>query len=183
MYHIKKDKRAEASTKLICQAYIELLKSKDYSEITISDIQHVSGVSRSTFYRNFDTPNDIIKLLCDRGFDEIFDRKNGLLVSVNCFNYWFDNSDVLEMLIKTGQMDYFAQTFASHLIESGLLKNHMNSEANYHYLSYGLSYAMAGFLSGWISRGRKETKAELLKYIIHSMKNLKPATLISLGPK
>jgi len=180
MYHIKNDKRSEASSEQISQAYIELLKTKDYRDITVSDIHHVSGISRSTFYRNFDTPDDIIKLLCDKGFDKIFESKYGLRISINCFNYWYDNSEILEMLMKAGQMDYFSQTFAAHLIDSGLLQKELGSDADYHYLAYMLSYSMAGFLSAWISRGRKETKAELLKCVLHSIKTLKPAMLISL---
>lgn len=180
MYHIRNDRRAEASAKRICDAFIELTETKKVAEISISDIRRVSGVSRSTFYRSFDTPEDVIRLMCSRSFDEIFRLKNGLLVSVNCFNYWFDNSRVLELIIEAGQLDYFAQTFASHLIESGLLQKHGLSSEDYHYFSYMLSYAMAGFLSGWIARGRRETKAELLKCVLSSIKTLKPALLISL---
>ena len=181
MYHIKKDKRSEKSTDLISKAYLELLKTNNYQEITVSDIQRISGASRSTFYRNFDTPDDIIRLMCDKGFDEIFKSKNGLLISVNCFNYWFDNSNILEVLIKTGHMDYFSQTFANHLINSNILQKYMSNDNEYRYFSFMLSYAMAGFLSGWIANGRKETKSELFKIIVHSIKTLKPAMLISSG--
>lgn len=180
MYHIKNDRRAVASAKRISDAFIELTQKKKVCEISISDIQRVSGVSRSTFYRSFDTPEDVIRLMCSQSFDEIFSLKNGLLVSVNCFNYWFDNSRVFELIIEAGQLDYFTQTFASHLIESALLQKHGLSAADYHYFSYMLSYAMAGFLSGWIARGRKETKAELLKCVLGPVKTLKPAMLASL---
>ncbi len=71
MYHIKHDKRAESSVELICTAVLELLETKPLGEITISDVQRRSTVSRSTFYRNFDSLEDVLALLCDRGFDEI----------------------------------------------------------------------------------------------------------------
>ena len=54
MYHIKEDKRAQASVELICDGLKRCLKEKSFESVTISDIQRVSGVSRSTFYRNFD---------------------------------------------------------------------------------------------------------------------------------
>ena len=54
MYHIKEDKRAKASVELICDGLKRCLKEKSFESVTISDIQRVSGVSRSTFYRNFD---------------------------------------------------------------------------------------------------------------------------------
>ena len=180
MYHIKNDKRAERSSELICNALSQLMQTKNYYDITISDIQQASGVSRSTIYRNFDTPDDILRLICDKGFDEIFSRKNGLYVSINCFNYWYDNSGVLEAMMRAGHVDYFAQAFNKHLTESGLLRKHLNSEEEYHYFSSMLSYAMVGALTAWIERGRKETKKELMQYIIRSANALKPAMLVGL---
>ena len=180
MYHIKKDKRAERSAELICNAIEKLMQDKDYQDITISDIQHASGVSRSTFYRNFDTQDDVLRLMCDRGFDEVFSKKNGLIVSVNCFNYWYDNSDILEALMKAGHVDYFAQAFNAHLIERNILIKHLNSEAEYQYFSSLLSYGIVGILTAWIERGRKESKAELMPIVVRTIKALKPAMLIGL---
>lgn len=65
MYHIKEDKRAKASVELICGGLKRCLKEKSFESVTISDIQRVSGVSRSTFYRNFDRMEDVLALMCD----------------------------------------------------------------------------------------------------------------------
>lgn len=54
MYHIKNDKRARASTELICAGLLACMKEKPFARITITDVQRASTVSRSTFYRNFD---------------------------------------------------------------------------------------------------------------------------------
>lgn len=72
MYHIKEDKRAQASVELICDGLKRCLKEKSFESVTISDIQRVSGVSRSTFYRNFDRMEDVLALMCDRVFEEAF---------------------------------------------------------------------------------------------------------------
>lgn len=72
MYHIKEDKRAKASVELICDGLKRCLKEKSFESVTISDIQRVSGVSRSTFYRNFDRIEDVLALMCDRVFEEAF---------------------------------------------------------------------------------------------------------------
>ena len=49
MYHIKDDKRCEKSTELIISSVMELTKEKTLNEITISDVQERSTVSRATF--------------------------------------------------------------------------------------------------------------------------------------
>ena len=72
MYHIKEDKRAKASVELICDGLKRCLKEKSFESVTISDIRRVSGVSRSTFYRNFDRIEGVLALMCDRVFEEAF---------------------------------------------------------------------------------------------------------------
>ena len=77
MYHIKEDKRAKASVELICDGLKRCLKEKSFESVTISDIQRVSGVSRSTFYRNFDrqTRNEIINsYIFRRAYPEICEK-------------------------------------------------------------------------------------------------------------
>lgn len=62
MYHIKNDKRAQASTELICAGLLACMKEKPFARITITDVQRASTVSRSTFYRNFDCLEDVLAL-------------------------------------------------------------------------------------------------------------------------
>ena len=78
MYHIKNDKRARASTELICAGLLACMKEKPFARITITDVQRASTVSRSTFYRNFDCLEDVLALLCDRGFQAVFSEYNAL---------------------------------------------------------------------------------------------------------
>lgn len=44
----------------IMEAFILLLEEKSFSEITIKEITKKAGVNRSTYYRNFDSKEDII---------------------------------------------------------------------------------------------------------------------------
>ena len=72
MYHIKNDKRAQTSAELICAGLLACMREKPFARITITDVQRASTVSRSTFYRNFDGLEDVLALLCDRGFQTVF---------------------------------------------------------------------------------------------------------------
>ena len=97
MYHIKNDKRAQASSELICAGLLACMKEKPFARITITDVQHASTVSRSTFYRNFDCLEDVLALLCDRGFQAGFSvRKKSRRVSPperrKKVEYFFDRS-------------------------------------------------------------------------------------------
>ena len=46
----------------IIESLLTLMKKKDYQSITITDITNKAGVNRVTFYRNFNSKDDIIKI-------------------------------------------------------------------------------------------------------------------------
>ena len=125
MYHIKNDKRARASTELICAGLLACMKEKPFARITITDVQRASTVSRSTFYRNFDCLEDVLALLCDRGFQAVFSEYNALppeqrgSLAKAVFQYWFRNSAVLEALVQIRRTDIL---FDSLRRSSGLIR-------------------------------------------------------------
>lgn len=162
MYHIKQNKRAEASLELICTAVLELLGEMPFNEISISDVQRRSTVSRSTFYRNFDSLDDVLSLLCDRGFDEI-STGGGAPVYLRVFHYWFNNPVVLEALVLNGKTDILAESLKKLLLRSKELPR--MDEARLDYFAANIGYVMAGILATWLHRGRRESEAELAEIL------------------
>lgn len=60
--HMNKFEIKKENTKAkIKDAFIELLKHKNYDEIDISEICEMAKVNRSTFYRNFNNTDEIIQ--------------------------------------------------------------------------------------------------------------------------
>lgn len=62
------EKQKEQSKKWIASAFFTLLKNKDYTAVTVSEIAKKADLSRRTFYRLFDCKQDIIEYM----FEEIF---------------------------------------------------------------------------------------------------------------
>ncbi len=56
---------------LIREAFIRLMERKSYMDITVSDIVREAGVARVSFYRNFNSINDIIDDIADEIADEL----------------------------------------------------------------------------------------------------------------
>lgn len=71
MYHIVNDARAKRSADLLVAATITLTNQKPLNELSIAELQRESTVSRSTFYRLFDTPADVLAYACDQMVSEI----------------------------------------------------------------------------------------------------------------
>ena len=52
-------------------AIILLMKDKDFDKIRISDIAKKAGVSRSAFYRNYESKEELVKSACQLISDEL----------------------------------------------------------------------------------------------------------------
>ena len=71
MYHISTDKRAQKSAALIWQGMEQYLQEKPFHKLRISDINQKSYVSRATFYRLFDSLQDVLVYQCDRIYSQL----------------------------------------------------------------------------------------------------------------
>lgn len=161
MYHIKTDKRAEKSVELICTGLLACLEQKPFSQISISDIQRASTVSRSTFYRNFDSLDDVLALLCDRGFDEIL-RSGSDALNLAAFHYWYAHGRLLEAILSSGKTAVFTSSLRRCIARAGHVSALFADAARFDYFSSTVAHVMLGILAAWIERGKKESEDELL---------------------
>lgn len=72
---IRSGKKAEITRSQIMNAFITLLKKKEYNRISVRELSETAGIQRSTFYRHFNDMNDLItcleqELLCNMVFYE-----------------------------------------------------------------------------------------------------------------
>ena len=71
MYHISKDKRSRKSAELIWKGMEQCLQEKSFDKLRISDINQKSYVSRATFYRLFDSLQDVLAYECDQIYSQL----------------------------------------------------------------------------------------------------------------
>ena len=58
----------------IIQSLFILMKTKDYTDITIQDITNKAGVNRSTYYRNFSCKENIIETFFNKIMDDYLEE-------------------------------------------------------------------------------------------------------------
>ena len=58
----------------IMDAFMKLMAEKMYMEITVTDIIKKAGVARASFYRNFNSINDVIDALIDELSDDLIEN-------------------------------------------------------------------------------------------------------------
>ncbi len=160
MYHIKHDKRAEASVDLICAGLMDCLAEKSFADITISDIQRASTVSRSTFYRNFDRIEDVLSLMCDRVFEAAF-SSGSEEIRQEVFSQWFKNAEIIETIVQIKRGDLLFESLRRSAARFGRFEGIEQGSQLYNYLISMIASAMMGIIVTWVEHGKKEDESEL----------------------
>ena len=188
MYHIKKDKRTQKSSELIYEGLIKCLETKDFTKITISDIEKYSTVSRATFYRLFDSLEDILSMKCDYCFKEVLENyitkpnmHNEKMDFVKYFfNYWFKHSQLLEILFSINRIDiiYNSITRNSHILTDFYKSKTTISIKNHEYSIAIRTGLFLVILFKWIQNGKKESVDELVDILNSQLMFLSKSDLI-----
>lgn len=95
----------------IYTALLQLMREKDYKEITITDITRKAGVSRMAYYRNYRDKDEILtKRLAKSFLDFVYQLEADLHMPESkfweAFFYHFRNDTVFENIFKAGLTDH-----------------------------------------------------------------------------
>lgn len=150
-------------------ALLQLMKNKELSEISISEIVKVAGVGRSSFYRNFDSKE---QLLCSYIIDlyhDYFLEKNVPLQMADAgqveafllprFNFIKEHRDIFKALHKNGMLYYLFERLEDELI---LLLCGQTEETSSYYRAM-FSGSCAGIIRHWIERDFAESIEEMVR--------------------
>jgi len=71
------DRRQKKTRAAIYSAFTELLKTENYSKITVQEIIDKADIGRTTFYSHFETKDDLLKSLSQDIFEHVFSDELG----------------------------------------------------------------------------------------------------------
>ena len=172
MYHIKSDKRAQASAQLIGNAMMELLKVKNFDAISVSDIQRQSTVGRATFYRLFDNTVDVLSWLCNQIFDTMANRntsptENMVESMISFIGAWMEHEVLLQAIIRSGHIEVIYEMLYRRMKEAGdlLFPDLQLENGKADYLVSIASTALIGGLSAWLKHGKTESAEQVFENI------------------
>ncbi|MCD7775795.1 MAG: TetR/AcrR family transcriptional regulator [Firmicutes bacterium] len=155
------DASNKISRECICIALLYLLKTKDLSRITITELVTRAGVSRATFYRNYDSKEDVLREIEDDTILKIkavmgdFLKPTPYEYFLSVFMKFKDNAGTLKLLMSTC-FNYFA---AEYFRVPEYFEAFTNSRDGYKKAAViGTVFAVA---VRWIAGDMKETPEEL----------------------
>ena len=130
----KKDRRSQRTRQLLSQALVQLIREKDYSAITVSDIIERANVGRSTFYSHYHDKDDLFVSELDRVIELLNHRisdQEGMpfFPSLGLFQHVGQEYELYKSLLWTPGIDLLIkhlQVSLSQRIEQGLHESGKN---------------------------------------------------------
>ncbi|MNM92710.1 hypothetical protein D3C76_889070 [compost metagenome] len=180
MYHIKNDKRSIQTSKFIYNALSSLLEEKKYEDIKITEIIERSQVSRATFYRNYDSLDDILRYELDQKFIKLSEylyanyksnkntnKVHPLSLLKPFLRFWYLDSLILEQLLATNKKEIIIDNIL-RTTKNLLEKSNIEYKENifYDYMLNIRSNIIFSVLETWVLNDKNLSPDELYKLTI-----------------
>lgn len=118
---MKQNKQSERSKQWLIDALLALMETKSYDAITITEITKKAGVARLTFYRHFESKEQILlahfEILFSRFFVELSETPGMDLRAAlcRCFEYWKEDGEIAKLLVRQDLKTLLHQPFGDYL--------------------------------------------------------------------
>lgn len=166
------EKCSESNKKVkqkIIDSLFSLLKEKNFSEISITEIVNHAGVSRQSYYRNFSSKEDII-------LEFYYSVRKELISLFKSYNP-ISNSDIPKILVQIFSQykkyaDYLLVMYNSGFVKEWLeiinenfemIFGDMPSNSLERYYLYATTGAMFNTVIKWLEGGAKESCEDMAK--------------------
>ena len=143
-----------------------LLKEKEYKDISISELCNKAWVSRCTFYRNYKDMDDIIYQYFMRKSKNWWNEnyttflKEEKNVSISLFQYLLSLKEEILLIYQKG----LSHIFEKHIFDSAINgRNSFDKEQSY--LSARVSGLIVGLTNEWVRREMQDTPEYLAKFL------------------
>ena len=153
----------------IIESLFNLMKKTKYTNISITEITEKAGVSRVSFYRNFDSKEDIIKKWISNTTDNFLNNSNISYENDSSKDYFIKLFTHLEKHKDKTTLIYNANL-------SYLLKNEFDNklltiykEKYHNYKSYFIAGGIYNVFYYWLINGYKENPNELAEKLVDLM--------------
>lgn len=167
------ENRKLQSKKLLVNALYQLMEKKPYQEITVTELCKKADVARRTFYRHFQTPNQILEYSVSETAQDFFARRDVLFLSnknfqhltILFFSFWKEHLDMLVLFRKKGLYYYLCDVFSKYLRETILhrLPQEFSEERKKAFLF--ISGGLWQLMDDWLEHGALKSPEEMGVYV------------------
>lgn len=154
----KQDRRSQRTRHSLSEAFVQLLKEKGYSAITVSDLIERANIGRSTFYSHFRDKDDLFVSELDRVIEVLSHHTATqedlpFFPSLELFRHVGEEYELYKALVWTPGIDLLIkhlQKSLSHRIEQGLQKSGSDFEMPAPILATFIAGSYLTLLKWWL---------------------------------
>lgn len=163
-------KKSDRSVKLICNSMFELLKEKNFEDISITELCNKAELARKTFYRNFKSKEDVIKKSIDMMFREFSNEVHidkdieAEKLAYEYFKFWYRRKEFLNLIFENNlfnivncQYDLYMRGFRL------MMKGEEEMSKDLEYFIIFISGGYWNMLQHWVRKGFSDNPEELAK--------------------
>lgn len=174
----KTDAQALRTRQWLLEALVTLMREKPYAQITISELAGRAGVDRRTFYRHYQTKDEVLTGRI-RELAAIYEtvlrsreRMDTQSIALAFFTVCRQNAELLGLLHRHGLLVLLLYEL-NRLFPKFHSKYHTGEDLYAPYgMEYALTYHVGGFwnvLERWLADGMNRTPEELAAMIGHML--------------
>ena len=164
MYYRQKNKTALRSQYMIVDALFILMGRKPFQSITITEICEEAAIGRKTFYRNFETREDVIDLrldlLLEKYREAVKEHEAEERLHLH-FQFIHRHSDLLILLYRNGMIEAVNRKFSVLIPEA--VPVFSEDPVKQEYLLQFVTLGLEGIEEVWIRRGFQESIEEIVE--------------------
>ncbi|MFF2090084.1 TetR/AcrR family transcriptional regulator [Paenibacillus sp. NPDC058174] len=146
------------SQKWIRDSLLQLLKEKPYKKISIKEITEQGDLARQTFYKLFNSKEEILEYHLDHLFHEYLVEIQSLEVATTTelarlyFLFFHNNENFIHQLIENDLINILNQKFHFYLSEIHNVLKHNQSHSDY--ATAFISSGLVGMLVYWFKHNK-----------------------------
>lgn len=178
---MKENQRVTMSKRMLKEALIDTLKRKPLEEITVSEICDSSGINRTTFYRHYNNPTDMIEEIAGEFFEKINEcnqsvYKEGAMSPIfKVIQYVYEHKETSYLISEKSVyqiiMKRFNTSLPDDILKSAMSSNGMDEVEKKYTIKviYASSYTI---MNEWLANGMKEKPETVARIILNVSEKL-----------
>lgn len=160
-----KEKQKESSRRWLVESLLDIMDEKNYTKISISEVAEHAQLSRRTFYRHFDSIDDVLVYYLTKISRELADKFYLGVIAGNgfedfvmiYFEFWNKYKELLRLLQKNQLLYLLQETVLPNLLNS----LETDSNENNNYLFCFLFGGIHNMLIMWVEDGMRKSPLQM----------------------
>ena len=173
MYKRCTTEKAALQQRRIEECLLSVMEDRSYGEITVSSLCEQTGLSRKTFYRLFESKQDVLCALIDRSIRDFIHFRlppeavvSGISEEMQVFfAYWQEQRQLLDALSKNGMSTMlFERTIRHTMEEDADILRQLGADPDRPRDTESLIFYLSGLLTlvvSWHHEGYRKTPQEM----------------------